>query len=84
MRIMKLSGALPLAKKQKDEIDLLILSGNPRIYLSQLSNYYNIRKIIFEPSTPKWKTELWKKDCDSLHIPYHDIKEKGAFVMTLR
>ena len=26
----------------------------------------------------------WKKDCDSLRIPWHDVKENGAFVMRLR
>lgn len=26
---------------------------------------------------------LWKRDCETLHIPFHDVADKGAFVMNL-
>jgi len=32
---------------------------------------------------PAWKTNYWKRDCDSLQIPWHDVTMKGAFVMKL-
>ena len=39
--------------------------------------------MVFDGSVPAAKLKYWKKDCDSLHIPYHDVSEKGAFVMNL-
>lgn len=69
---------------EKHTIDLLVLSKNPKIYISRLSEFFKIHKIVFDGSVPQWKMNYWKKDCDSLQIPYHDVNEKGAFVMSLR
>ena len=64
-------------------IDLIIVSKNPKLYISQLNNSLIVNQIVFDGSVPTRKLKYWKKDCDSLHIPYHDVSEKGAFVMTL-
>jgi len=32
---------------------------------------------------PLRKLKYWIKDCNSLSIPYYDVKAKGAFVMNL-
>jgi competence protein ComEC len=71
----------PQPSKQK--IDLLILSKNPRLYISNLATSFCIGQIVIDGSVPPWKARLWKRDCDSLHIPCHDVSEKGAFVMNL-
>lgn len=83
-RIMLLSKPLPFQKvSEKIRIDLLVLSKNPKLYLKQLVTTLDIRQIVFDASTPSWKVQYWKRDCDSLHIPWYDVKEKGAFVMNL-
>jgi competence protein ComEC len=64
-------------------IDLLVVSKNPNIYISRLNSSFAIKQIVFDGSVPAGKLKYWKKDCDSLHIPYHDVVEKGAFVMNL-
>lgn len=69
---------------EKTEIDLLVLSGNPKLYFSNLSKSTSLHQVVFDGSVPVWKLKYWKKDCDSLHIPWHDVSEKGAFVMNLR
>jgi competence protein ComEC len=72
---------LPLEPKQT--IDVLILSKNPRLYISGLLKSFFIRQIVIDGSVPAWKARLWKHDCDSLKIPCYDVSEKGAFVMNL-
>ena len=67
----------------KYPIDLLVVSKNPRLYISQLTTAVTIKQIVFDGSVAARRLKYWKKDCDSLHIPYHDVVEKGAFVMTL-
>jgi competence protein ComEC len=71
------------ASDSKQDIDLLIISKNPKLYISRLSHTFNIKQVVFDGSVSAWKLIYWKKDCDSLHIPYHDVSEKGAFVMNL-
>ena len=65
----------------KIPLDLLIVSNNPKLYLNELSKTFSIRQVVFDGSCPSWKINYWKKDCDSLQIPHHNVVEKGAFVM---
>jgi competence protein ComEC len=69
--------------QQKPHLDVLILSKNPRLYISDLNRAFTIGQIVIDGSVPAWKAGLWKKDCESLRIPCHDVSEKGAFVMNL-
>lgn len=68
---------------EKTNIDLLIISKNPRLFMNDLANGFRIKQVVFDGSVPAWKSKYWKKDCDSLHIPWHDVTTNGAFVMTL-
>lgn len=72
---------MPLHPRQR--IDVLILSKNPKLYISNLLKTFDVHQIVIDGSVPQWKAKLWKKDCDSLHIPCFDVGEKGAFVMNL-
>lgn len=69
---------------QRPVIDLLIISKSPRLYIADLAKALDIRQVVFDSSVPAWKAAYWKKDCDSLHIPWHDVSTKGAFAMNLR
>lgn len=64
-------------------VDLLILSKNPRLYLNKLVTGLDIKQIVIDGSVPAWKANYWKKDCDSLKIPCHDVSVKGAFEMKI-
>ncbi|HWR32029.1 MAG TPA: ComEC/Rec2 family competence protein [Chitinophagaceae bacterium] len=65
----------------KPVIDLLVISKNPKLYITKLTAAMSIKQVVFDGSVPSWKSVYWKKDCDSLHIPYYDVTTKGAFVM---
>jgi len=71
------------AIENKVPVDLLIISGNPKLYFNNLNKTFSVKQVVFDGTCPAWKINYWKKDCDSLHIPYHDVSEKGAFVMNL-
>lgn len=65
------------------QADLIILSGNPRIYISNLAKHILPGIIVIDASVPAWKANYWKKDCADLKIPCHDVATQGAFVMSL-
>lgn len=69
---------------EKIPVDLLIVSGNPQLFFNKLSETFSIKQVVFDGSCPPWKINYWKKDCNLLRISYHDVSEKGAFVMNLR
>ncbi len=83
-RILLVDSALSFSNREnKYDIDLLVVSKSPKLYIAGLAKSFNIKEIVFDGSVPFWKLVYWKKDCDSLHIPYYDVSEKGAFVMNL-
>lgn len=84
-RILLVDKPLRLAPgSRRDTIDLLVISRNPRFYINQLTEALTVKQVVFDGSTAAWKVNYWKKDCDSLRIPWHDVRENGAFVMRLR
>ncbi len=72
-----------LPGNRKPVIDLLVLSKNPVLYLTELAAALDIKQVVLDGSVPAWKAVYWKKDCDSLQIPWHDVAANGAFVMNL-
>lgn len=70
--------------EEKQPVDLLVISKNPKLYINRLLNSFVIRQIVIDGSNSSWKANLWKKDCDSLGIPCHNVTTEGAFVMNLR
>lgn len=83
-RILVLTQSLPRQPyTSKIPVDILVLSHNPRIYINQLQQAFDCKLIVFDSSNPLWKIQLWKKDCDSLHLRFHSTPDDGAFVMDL-
>lgn len=72
-----------LPSTSKPSVDVLILSHNPKVYMDGLFKALSIRQVVIDGSVPFWKAKRWKRDCDSLRIPCHDVSEKGAFVLNL-
>jgi len=82
-KILIVDTTLPFSQQSKPLISLLILSKNPKVYMSQLHNNFNIQQVVIDASVPAWKARLWQRDCDSLRLPCHNVAEKGAFVLNL-
>ncbi len=83
-KILVLDEALSFeAGEKKMDVDFIVISKSPKIYIPQLVKTFNCNKFIFDASNSLWKIEKWKQDCDKLNLPYHSIPEKGAFVTDL-
>lgn len=81
--ILSMRKVLP-SSKERIPIDLLVVSGNKRIDIVELVQTFKIKQLVLDASVPIWRSSIWERSCDSLRIPFHDVKEKGAFVMNLR
>ena len=64
-------------------IDLLIISGDPKIYLPDLLTRFIVKKIVFDGSVPSRKIRAWEKQCDSCRVQYYNVSEQGALVMKI-
>jgi competence protein ComEC len=68
---------------QKIELDLIILSKNPKIQIATLLKTFDCKQFVFDASNPAWKIEKWKQECESLHLTYYSIPDKGAFIYNI-
>jgi competence protein ComEC len=66
----------------KIDVDMIILSKNVKIVISQLASVFNCKQYVFDASNSLWKIGQWQKDCEELHLRSYSVAEKGAFVLT--
>ena len=69
--------------QQKINIDYIIISKNPTLYIPQLAKVFNCDQFIFDGSNSLWKIAKWKKDCEQLHLRCYSVPEQGAFIVDL-
>jgi competence protein ComEC len=66
----------------KIDVDMIILSKNAKIVISQLASVFNCEQYVFDASNSLWKIGQWQKECEELHLRSYSVAEKGAFVLT--
>jgi len=67
----------------KRDADLIILSKNINIHISELAAVFNCKRYVFDASNSLWKIANWQKECEALHLQCYSIPEQGAFVADL-
>jgi competence protein ComEC len=70
-------------QQQKINVDIIIISKSPRLYIPQLAAVFNCKQYVVDASNSLWKIGKWKKDCEELHLQLHSVPEKGAFILDL-
>ena len=68
---------------EKINVDYIVISKNPKLFITNLAMVFNCGVYIFDASNPMWKIDKWKKDCEELHLRFHSVSEQGAFVTDL-
>ena len=66
--------------QQKVDVDIIIISKSPRLYIARLASVFNCGLYVFDASNSLWKIDKWQKDCEELHLRSYSVPEKGAFV----
>lgn len=67
----------------KINLDLLIISKNPKLNITQLVKVFNCKQIIFDASNPPWKIEKWEKECQALNQQFYSVPQSGAFIYNI-
>jgi competence protein ComEC len=66
--------------QQKIEVDMIIISKSPRLYIAYLASVFNCKQYIFDASNSLYKIAQWQKECKELNLPFHSVPGEGAFV----
>lgn len=78
--------SLPKIKSRihtKLHVDLILVAKNPKLKISDLQNWFEFKKIIFDPSNSLWKIEKWRKECEERGIDFYSVPDSGAYVEEL-
>jgi competence protein ComEC len=67
----------------KADVDLVIISKNPRLSIAQLAGMFNCRQYVFDASNPGWKIEKWLQECSRLGVQGHSVPGQGAFILDI-
>lgn len=82
-RILMIDKPFKFQSPFKISVDVIIVSHNPRLHISELTNVFDCKQYVFDASNSTWKINQWKKDCDSLHLRHHSTADKGVFELNL-
>jgi competence protein ComEC len=66
--------------EQKIELDLLVISKNPKLSIADLTKIFKCKQFVFDASNPAWKIENWIAECKALRVNFYSIPVNGAFV----
>ncbi len=67
----------------KINVDILIISRNPKLSIPELTRVFNCNTVVFDASNSLWKIDKWKEECDKLNLHHYSIPERGAYIMDL-
>lgn len=62
------------------DVDVLLLSKNPRLSIKDCLKIFSTREVVADNTNSRKRVAQWKSECKTLQIPFHDIREQGAWV----
>ncbi|MCK6694610.1 MAG: ComEC family competence protein [Thermoanaerobaculia bacterium] len=65
-------------------VEVLVLRNNVKLRLDDCLRQFPARLVVFDASNSRGRVERWKAECKSLNIPFHDVREQGAWVDEIR
>ena len=68
----------------KIKTDVLLICGNPRISIPDITGAVSPALIVFDASNSLWKIGQWKKECEQLHLPCYSVAEQGAYILNAK
>ncbi|MDP1622440.1 MAG: ComEC/Rec2 family competence protein [Bacteroidales bacterium] len=78
-RIALLSSSIPRGLKKSLEVDLVIITGNPKIIIDDVVKTYHPGHIIIDATNSRFKTRKWLREADGSGVVCHAVTEHGAF-----
>ena len=68
------------AREMKIPISVLVLSKNAPANPAQLLAAFAPQMVVADGNNSMWKIAKWKTYCENVHLRFHAVSEKGAYV----
>lgn len=78
-RIARLTCSIPKSLNSEIHVDLLILSNNPKIHISDVVKTYHPDQIIIDATNSRYKTRQWLGEAAKIGVKCQSVAENGAY-----
>jgi competence protein ComEC len=79
-RIAILDRSIPKCLTARLDVDMLIITGNPKINMADAIKIFHPAQIIIDPTNSRYKSIQWMKECCVLRVKCHAVTDIGAFL----
>jgi hypothetical protein len=69
--------------RKNDKKNILVITGKKRLEINSIVSILKPMVVVIDGSVPAWKSKKIRSELDILKTNYHDVSEKGAFLMEL-
>ncbi len=78
-RIARLTCSIPKSLRRRIHVDLLILSNNPKICISEAIKTFHPDQVIIDATNSRYKTMQWLREAAKIRVKCQAVAENGAF-----
>ena len=82
-KILLIDSTIHFKSLMQMDVDLIILSKNPKILIAELTSFIKCNHFVFDASNNLWKIAIWEKECKRLNLHSHSCPKDGAFIINL-
>ncbi|MGI9159581.1 MAG: ComEC/Rec2 family competence protein, partial [Saprospiraceae bacterium] len=73
---------LPPADAGAFPVDVLLLSGNPKVRLADCLQAFPCKRVVADQTNSRKRAARWRAEARALGVPFHDIRADGAFILS--
>ncbi len=64
-------------------VDALLLSGNPKIKIADLSKIVSFKMLLIDGTNPDYKIKQWANESNNLSLNFYVLKKNPAYIISL-
>lgn len=64
-------------------VTAVVITNNARVNMADCKALFPGALLVFDAGNKPWRVEKWKKTCEEIQTPYHDVRTSGAWVLNL-
>ena len=73
---------LPPADAGAFPVDVLLLSGNPNVHLTDCLRAFPCKRVVADQTNSRKRADRWRAEARAMGVPFHDIRAEGAMIIS--
>lgn len=83
MVVLEYRNQLGASDNRPIPVDVLILRNSAKVRIEECLRRFPAKQVVFDASNGFGRVERWKVECREIGVPFHDVRERGAWTVSL-